>query len=283
MVKKSACSARDQGVIPGSRRSPGEGNGNPLQYSCLENPMDRGAWWAIVHGVAESDMTEQLTHTHTHTGTLKKNSSYNFSSVESLCCVWLFVIPWTVTCQASLSITNSRSLLKLMSIELVMPSNHLILCRPLLLSPSIFPSIRVFSNESALHIRWPKYWSFSFSISLFNDYWNIRYSLLICKSLEALEHFFEICDNLKKLADKSCSLETTKRKKNLGMLWMHKTYVDTSHPYINWVIFHIKWITCWFSYYFITLVSKNYIPVRMPLSLIIWETAYQLSSQVKGF
>ena len=144
-------------------------------------------------------------------------------------------------------------------------------------------SIRVFSNESALHIRWPKYWSFSFSISLSNDYWNIRYSLLICKSLEALEHFFEICDNLKKLADKSCSLETTKRKKNLGMLWMHKTYVDTSHPYINWVIFHIKWITCWFSYYFITLVSKNFIPVRMPLSLIIWETAYQLSSQVKGF
>ena len=200
--------------------------------------------------------------THTHIGTLKKNSSYNFSSVESLCCVWLFVIPWTATCQASLSITNSRSLLKLMFIELVMPSNHLILCHPLLLSPSIFPSIRVFSSELVLHVRWPKYWSFSFSISLSNDYWNIRYSLLISKSLEALEHFFEICDNFKKLADKSCSLEITKRKKNLGMLWMHKTYVDTSHPYINWVIFHMKWITCWFSYYFITLVSKNYIPVQ---------------------
>ena len=73
--------------------------------------------------------------------------------------------PWTAACQASLSITNSWSLFKLMSIELVMPSNYLTLCRPLLLPPSIFPSIKVFSNESALHIRWPKYWGFSFSIS----------------------------------------------------------------------------------------------------------------------
>ena len=78
--------------------------------------------------------------------------------------------PWTVALQASLSITNSRSLLRLMSIEPVMPSNHLIFCRPLLLLPSIFPSIRVFSNDSVLRIRWPKYWSFSFSISLPNEY-----------------------------------------------------------------------------------------------------------------
>ena len=78
--------------------------------------------------------------------------------------------PWTAACQASLSITNYQRLLKLMSIESVMPSNHLILCRPLLLSPSVFPSIRVFSNESVLHIRWPKYWSFSFSISPSNLY-----------------------------------------------------------------------------------------------------------------
>ena len=77
---------------------------------------------------------------------------------------------WTTACQASLSITNSQSLPKPMSIESVMPSNHLILCRPLLLLPSIFPNIRVFSNESALHIRWPKYWSFSFNISLFNEH-----------------------------------------------------------------------------------------------------------------
>ena len=84
--------------------------------------------------------------------------------------VRLFVTPWTTARQASLSITNSRSLLKLMSIESVMPSNHLILCRPLLLLPSIFPSIRVFSSKLGLHIRWPKYWSFSFSISPSNEY-----------------------------------------------------------------------------------------------------------------
>ena len=92
-----------------------------------------------------------------------------FSSVQSLSCVQLFVTPWTAVCQASLSITNSQSLLKLMSVELVMPSNHLILCRPLLL-PSIIPSIRVFSSESALCIRWPKYWSFSFNISPSNEH-----------------------------------------------------------------------------------------------------------------
>ena len=90
---------------------------------------------------------------------------YQFSSVQSLSHVRLFATPWTAACQASLSITNSGSLPKLMSIELVMPSNHLILCHPLLLPPSILPGIRVFSNESALCLRWPKYWSFSFSIS----------------------------------------------------------------------------------------------------------------------
>ena len=84
--------------------------------------------------------------------------------------IWLLVTPWTAACQASLSITNSWSLSKLMSIESVMPSNHLILCHPLLLPPSIFPSIRVFSNESVLHIRWPKCWSFSFNISPSNEH-----------------------------------------------------------------------------------------------------------------
>ena len=93
-----------------------------------------------------------------------------FSSVQSLSCVWLFVTPWTAAHQASLSIINSRSLLKLMSIQSVMPFNHPILCHPLLLLPSIFPSIRVFSNESVLHIRWPEYWSFNFSITPSNEY-----------------------------------------------------------------------------------------------------------------
>ena len=93
-----------------------------------------------------------------------------FSSVQSVSRVQLSATPWTAACQAFLSITNSQNLLKLMSIELVMPSNHLILCHPLLLPPSIFPSIRVFSNESVLCIRWPKYWSFSLSISPSNEY-----------------------------------------------------------------------------------------------------------------
>ena len=93
-----------------------------------------------------------------------------FSSVQSLIPVWLFVTPWTIAQQASLSITNSKSLLKFMSIESVMPSNHLILCRPLLLQPSIFPSIRVIFKESVLPIRWPKYGSFSFNISPPKEY-----------------------------------------------------------------------------------------------------------------
>ena len=95
---------------------------------------------------------------------------YQFSSVQSLSNVPLFATPWTAAHQAYLSITSSWSLLKLMSIELVMPSKNLILCPPLLLAPSIFPSTRVFSNESVHRIRWPKYWSFSFNISPSNEY-----------------------------------------------------------------------------------------------------------------
>ena len=101
---------------------------------------------------------------------LKEWGLLPFSSVQSLSHVRLFATPWTATHQASLSITNSRSPPKHMSIESVMPSIHLILCRPLLLLPSIFPSIRVFSNESALCIRWPKYWSLSFNISPTNEH-----------------------------------------------------------------------------------------------------------------
>ena len=107
-----------------------------------------------------------------HVLAIVKSAAVNiqFTSVPSLSRVQLFATPGTAAHQASLSITNSWSPPKPMSIELVMPSNHLILCRPLLLLPSIFPSIRVFSNESALRMRWPKYWSFSFSISPSNEY-----------------------------------------------------------------------------------------------------------------
>ena len=101
---------------------------------------------------------------------LTHNSGSYSCSVQSLSHVRLFATPWTAACWASLSITNSRSLLKLVSIESVMPSNHLTLCGPLFLPPSIFPSIRVFSNESVLHIRRPKYWSFSFNISPSDEY-----------------------------------------------------------------------------------------------------------------
>ena len=105
-----------------------------------------------------------------------------YQFIHQLSCVRLFVSPWTAVHRASLSIANSWSLLKLMSVESVMPSNHLIFCHPLLLLPSIFPSIRVFSNESVLHIKWPKYWSFSFSISPSNEYLG-----LICFRMDWLD------------------------------------------------------------------------------------------------
>ena len=101
---------------------------------------------------------------------ISTKTAYQFSSVQKLSRVQLFMTQWIAACQASLSITNSQSLLKLMSIESVMPSSHLILCRPLLLLPPIPPSIRVFSNESTLHMRWPKIWSFSFNISPPNEH-----------------------------------------------------------------------------------------------------------------
>ena len=123
-----------------------------------------------VSGNTQQPLWPPLTWRNTHSGIIPKCKFSLFSSVQSLSCVQLFATPWTAAHRASLSIINSWSSLKLVSIESVMPSNHLILCRPLLLPPSVFPSIRVFSNESVLCIRWPKYWNFSFSISPSNEY-----------------------------------------------------------------------------------------------------------------
>ena len=141
-------------------------------------------------------------------------------SVQSLSHVQLFATPWAAALQASLSITNSQSLLKLMSIKLVMPSNHLILCHPLLLPPSIFPSITVFSNESVLHIRWPKYWSFSFSISPFNEY-----SGLISFRIDWLD-FLAVQGTLKSLLQHHSSKAS---------ILQHSAFfiVQLSHPYMT--------------------------------------------------
>ena len=149
---ESACQCKRHGL----RRSPGEGSSNP--FPCLENPINRQAWLATVRCIVRVGYDRAAEH-----------ARMQFISVQSLSHVRFFATPWTAARQASLSITNSRSLLKLMSTESVMPSNHLIPCRPLLLL-SLFPSIRVFSNESVLRIRWPKYWSFSFNISPSNEH-----------------------------------------------------------------------------------------------------------------
>ena len=146
-------------------------------------------------------------------------TTYCISSVQSLSRVWLFATPWTAACQASLSITNSWSLLKLFSIELVMPSNHLILGCPLLL-PSIFPSIRVFSSESVLCIRWPKYWSFSFSISPFSEY-----SGMISFRMDWLD-LLEVQGMLKSLLQHHSSKAS---------ILQHSAFfiVQLSHPYMS--------------------------------------------------
>ena len=143
-----------------------------------------------------------------------------FSSVQSLSHVRLFATPWITACQASLSITNSWSLPKLMSIELVMPSNHLILCQPLLLLPSIFPNIRVFSNGSALRIRWPKYWSFSFNISPSSEHPG-----LISFRMDGLD-LLEVQGTLKSLF---------KYHSSKASILLHSAFfiVQLSHPYMT--------------------------------------------------
>ena len=142
------------------------------------------------------------------------------SSVQSLSRVRLFATPWTVACQASLFITNFRSLLKLMSIESVMPSNHLILCHSFPLLPSIFPTIRIFSNEQVLHVRWPKYWTFSFSISPSNEY-----SRLISFRIDWFD-LLAVQGTLKSLLQHQTS--------KASILW-HSAFfmVQLSHPYMT--------------------------------------------------
>ena len=129
-----------------------------------------------------------------------------FSSVQSVSHVQFFATPWTSARQASLPITNSQSLLKLLSIELVMPSNHLILCCPLLCPPSIFPSISVFSNESVLHIKWPKYWSFSFSISPSNEYSGLISFRIDWLDLLAVQRLSRVFSNTTNASVLQCSV-----------------------------------------------------------------------------
>ena len=160
--KVSACNGRDtgdMGSIPGLERILGEGNDNWLQYPCLGNPMERGSSGLQLNRVPNS-------------------RTWLSDLADNRVCCCLFPQSCPTYCdsmdyiarQASLSFTISQSLLKLISTDSVMPPNHLILCHPLLLLPSIFPSIKVVSNESAPCIRWPKYWSFSFSVSPSNQY-----------------------------------------------------------------------------------------------------------------
>ena len=151
---------------------------------------------------------------------LQKTVPVQFSSVHSVSCVWLFVTPWSAACQASLSITNSWSLLKLVCIESLMPSNHLILCCPLLLPPSIFPSIRVSSNESVLCIMWPRYWSFSFSIIPSKEH-----SGLISFRMDWLD-LLAVQGTLKSLLQHHSS--------KASILW-HSAFfiVQLSHPYMT--------------------------------------------------
>jgi len=193
-----------------------------------------GAWWAAIYGVAQSQtwltwlssskeeprFCPKAALLFFYCSTLVFVSppfpDQQLFSVQSVQSLRLFVTPWTAACQASLFITNSQSLLKLMPIELVMPSNHLILCRPLL-PPSIFPSIRVFSNESVLRIRWPKYWSFNISPSK-------EYSGLISFRIDWLD-LLAVQGTLKSLLQ-HCSSKAS-------ILWRSAFFmVKLSHPYM---------------------------------------------------
>ena len=167
---------------------------------------------------------------------------HEFSSVQSLSCVRLFATPWIAARQASLSFTNSRSSLKLMSIKSVMPTSHLILCRPLILLPPILPSIRVFSNESTLCMRWPKYWSFSFSISHSNEHPGLisfRMDwldlLAVQGTLEDLgEWHWNMCNIMYEMKKKKKESSPTTQFKSINSLvlsFLHSPTITSIHYY----------------------------------------------------
>ena len=209
---------RDTGSILGLGRHPGEGNGQYFHASIFA--------WKIPRTEEPCGLQAKGSQRVRHNWWLSRAHHryipfvHKRSSVQSFSCLWLFAIPWTIARQASLSITNSQSPPKPMSIELVMLSNHLILCHSLLLLPSIFPSIRVFSNESALCIRWPKYWSFSFNISPTNEHLG-----LISFSMEWLD-FLVVQGTLKSLLQHHSS--------KASILW-HSAFftVQLSHPHMS--------------------------------------------------
>ena len=162
---------------------------------------------------------------------MESTSVVRLSSVQSLSCIRLFATPWTAALQAFLSITNSQSLLKLMSIDSVILSNHLILCRPLILPPSIFPSIRVFSNESVLPIRWAKYWSFSLSISPSNEHPGLIFRM----------------DWVDLLAVQGTLKSLLQHHSSKASILQHSAFftVQLSHPYI-WKNHSLDWTDlCW--------------------------------------
>ena len=173
---------------------------------------------------------------------------YQFSSVQSLSCVWLFAAPWIAAHQASLSITNFRSSLKLTSIKAVMPSSHLILCRPLFLLPPIPPSIRVFSNELTLRMRWPKYWSFSFSIVPSKE----------CPGMISFRmHWLDLLavqGTLKSLLQHHSSKASLLWCSAFFTVQLWHPYMTTGHSFFFYVIFYIFMLISWLHITVIILI-----------------------------
>ena len=212
-----------QGIFPTQGMNPDLPHCRQILYQLSHKGSPRKLEWVAYPFSRRSSWRRNWTEVSCIAGIFFTNWSIRgcqFSSVHLLNHVQYYVTPWTATCQASLSIGNSQSLLKLMSIELVMPSNHLILCHPLLHLPSIFPSIRIFSNESTLHIRWQKYWSFSFSITPSNEY-----SGMISFRMGWLD-LLAVQETLKSLLQHHSS--------KASIIW-HSTFfiIKISHPYMT--------------------------------------------------